>query len=91
MPIVRTGRTAQHIGPLIAPDEASANALLGELLGDVTQPLLIDVPDDRPLLQQTLAAAGFVRQRGFARMALGGQGAGGRRKLIHAIAGPEFG
>ena len=89
--LIRTGRSALHIGPLVAPDEVSADALLSELLEGRTLPLLIDVPDDRPRLQQTLAVAGFVRQRGFARMAFGGRSPASQRALIHAIAGPEFG
>ena len=55
--------------------------------------MLIDVPDDRPLLRQALVAAGFAPQRGFARMALAvaeQRVPRGQTHFIHAIAGPEF-
>lgn len=89
--VLRSGRIAHHIGPLIATDEASAALLLKELVGSLSQPLFIDVPDDRPLLRRQLGDAGFVLQRGFARMALGEAGSLGQTAFIHAIAGPEFG
>ncbi|MGO4393144.1 GNAT family N-acetyltransferase [Variovorax sp. M-6] len=89
--VVRSGRIAHHIGPLVATDEASAAGLLRELSDGIAQPLFIDVPDDRPLLRRQLADAGFVLQRGFTRMALGEPVPGGQNAFIHAIAGPEFG
>lgn len=89
--VVRSGRVAQHIGPLVATDEAGAAVLLNALIDGITQPILIDVPDDRPLLRRQLADAGFTPQRGFARMALGEPPAPGQSAFIHAIAGPEFG
>ena len=89
--VLRSGRIAHHIGPLIATDEASAAMLLSELIDAIAQPVFIDVPDDRPMLRRLLADAGFTQQRGFARMALGEPPAPGQRAFIHAIAGPEFG
>jgi hypothetical protein len=55
--------------------------------------LLIDVPDERPVLRGALAAAGFAPQRGFARMALATaeqRVPQGQIRFIHAVAGPEF-
>lgn len=89
--VVRSGRIAHHIGPLVATDEASAGVLLRELSAGVAQPIFIDVPDERLLLRRQLADAGFVQQRGFTRMALGKPLPGGHSATIHAIAGPEFG
>jgi len=89
--VVRSGRIAQHIGPLIATDEASAAQLLGELTDGIAEPIFIDVPDERPLLHEQLANAGFALQRGFARMARGEPPSRGQTAFIHAIAGPEFG
>lgn len=89
--VVRDGRVAQHIGPLVATDEASAAQLLGELIDGIAKPIFIDVPDERALLGRQLSDAGFTRQRGFARMALGEPPSRGQPTFIHAIAGPEFG
>ncbi|MEO8654407.1 MAG: GNAT family N-acetyltransferase [Ramlibacter sp.] len=91
--IVRAGRTAHHIGPLVATDEPNAIAVMREAAAALSGPVLIDVPDDRPLLRQALMAAGFVPQRGFARMALAvaeQRIPRGQTHFIHAIAGPEF-
>ncbi len=91
--LVRAGRTAHQVGPLLAPDEPAAAAALDRLAGSLTGAIYIDVPDDRPLLRSTLEAAGFQPQRGFARMALAGAGRtapAGEAALLHAIAGPEF-
>ena len=89
--IVRAGRVAHHIGPLLATGEGAAAALLAETAGSLPGPLFVDVPDDRPLLREWLTSTGFTPQRGFARMALGADAPAGQRSFIHAIAGPEFG
>lgn len=91
--IVRAGRLAHHIGPLVATDEPTAVAVLQQAAAALSGPVLIDVPDDRPLLRQALADAGFAPQRSFARMALATAEQRiprGQTHFIHAIAGPEF-
>lgn len=92
--IIRAGRIAHHIGPVLAISEEAAASLLVEATDRLDGPLLIDVPDDRHLLRETLMRAGFEAQRGFVRMALTGPDQAvpsGQRSFIHAIAGPEFG
>ena len=89
--VVRAGRVARHVGPLIATHEAAAAVLLADIADSEPGPLFIDVPDDRPLLREQLAAAGFAPQRAFARMALGDAVPQGQTAFIHAIAGPEYG
>ena len=89
--IVRRGRLAHQIGPLLALDQASAAELLGRAVSGLTGPVFIDVPDERAQLNQALRAAGFTPQRGFLRMVLGEQPLRGQSHFIHAIAGPEFG
>ncbi|MDM0017907.1 GNAT family N-acetyltransferase [Variovorax saccharolyticus] len=89
--VVRGGRIAHHVGPLVATDEVSAALLLRELTDGRTPALFVDVPDDRPLLRRQLAEAGFTLQRGFVRMAAGDAPARGQTAFIHAIAGPEYG
>ena len=89
--VVRAGRIAHHIGPVLATREAAAVALLAEAAGSLAGPVFVDVPDDRPALRDWLAGAGFTSQRGFVRMALGADAPSGQRSFIHAIAGPEFG
>jgi GNAT superfamily N-acetyltransferase len=91
--IVRAGRVAHHIGPMVATDEPSAIVLLRDVAASCPGPLLIDVPDERPLLREALAQAGFAPQRGFARMALAHvqqRVPQGQPHFIHAVAGPEF-
>ncbi|MEQ8348856.1 MAG: hypothetical protein RIB84_28925 [Sneathiellaceae bacterium] len=89
--IVRHGRQAAQVGPLLAADEAGAAALLDAALATTDGPVFLDVLDSRPQLVAHLQARGFTRQRGFLRMALGrmpdfdGQG----RSMV--IAGPEYG
>jgi GNAT superfamily N-acetyltransferase len=91
--IVRAGRVAHHIGPLLATNEAAAVAVLQDAAARFSGPLVIDVPDDRPLLHAALAEAGFAPQRTFARMALATteqRVPQGQTHFIHAVAGPEF-
>ena len=92
--VVRSGRVAHHIGPLIATNEPTAVAVMRQAVAALSGPVVIDVPDARPLLRQALADAGFAPQRGFLRMAraLAEQRIPrGQTHFIHAIAGPEFG
>ena len=91
--IVRVGRVAHHIGPLVATDEPTAVAVMRDAAAALSGPVLIDVPDERPLLRQALVDAGFAPQRGFLRMALATAEQRiprGQTHFIHAIAGPEF-
>lgn len=91
--IVRAGRVAHHIGPLLATNEAAAVALLEDAAARFSGPLVMDVPDERPVLRHALAEAGFTPQRGFARMALATTDQRvpqGQTHFIHAVAGPEF-
>ncbi len=91
--IVRSGRIAHHIGPLLATHELTAVDVMREAVAALSGPVFIDVPDDRPLMRRALAEAGFTPQRGFARMALAvaeQRIPRGQTHFIHAIAGPEF-
>lgn len=88
---VRDGRLAQHIGPLLAQDEAHAASLLAQVAAATPRALFIDVPDDRAQMQRQLQASGFERVRPFTRMALGRPLPGSQYAFIHAIAGPEYG
>ncbi|MEJ8836208.1 GNAT family N-acetyltransferase [Ramlibacter sp. AN1133] len=91
--LVRDGRTARHIGPLLARSESAAVRLLQDMLDAEDATLLVDLRDDRPLLRGALEAAGFRHERPFARMALPAPGQvlpAGDGALLHAVAGPEF-
>ena len=91
--LVRAGRTARHLGPILAYSDMAAAQLLARVAGFDASALLIDVPDDRPSMQRTLEACGFRPERPYARMALAAPGLDlpvGNTYLIHAIAGPEY-
>ncbi|GAB3649252.1 GNAT family N-acetyltransferase [Ramlibacter alkalitolerans] len=91
--LVREGRTARHVGPLLARSEAAAGPLLRDIVDAEDAALLIDLRDARPLLRATLEAAGFRHERPFARMALLAPGQvlpAGDDALLHAVAGPEY-
>lgn len=89
--IVRRGRIAHQIGPLLALNEAGAAELMTRAVQDLAGPVFMDVPDERALLARQLRDAGFTPQRSFMRMVLGDQPLQGQTHFIHAIAGPEFG
>lgn len=89
--IVRRGRIAHQIGPLLAVSEAGAAELMTRAVQDLAGPVFVDVPDERALLARQLRDAGFTPQRSFMRMALGDRPLQGQIHFIHAIAGPEFG
>ena len=87
----REGRTAAHLGPLVAEDPAVATALLDAALRRVPGPVQIDVLDTQQALQTHLEGLGFTPRRAFTRMALGEGDPLGLRPTLYAVAGPELG
>jgi GNAT superfamily N-acetyltransferase len=91
--VMRAGRIAHQIGPVLAPDESSAAGLLQRMADALEGPVMIDAADDSAGFGRALADLGFERQRTFTRMALVGPDhrlPEGDKRLIHAVAGPEF-
>ena len=89
--ILRGGRRAQQLGPIVAVDAAAAIALLDRALAATSDAVFVDVPKAAPLFAAALAERGFVRQRPFVRMALGATDALAASERVFAVAGPEFG
>ena len=89
--LARPGRTATQLGPVVAPDPASALAMIDHALLRATGPCLIDVVDLQPELRVALEARGFVVQRRFTRMFHRREEPFGDPQLASAIAGPELG
>lgn len=89
--LVRAGRRARQIGPVVAGDERAALSLVDRALARVgAARVFIDVPVARVALTAHLQRAGFARQRPFTRMAQGALPPPlGARQF--AFAGPEFG
>lgn len=87
----RNGRQATQVGPIVAIDPGSAQALLAHALARIDGPVLLDVLDRHTGLPPALTAAGFAVERGYTRMTLGADGAFGEANLMIAIAGPELG
>jgi ribosomal protein S18 acetylase RimI-like enzyme len=89
--IRRSGFRADQIGPLVAPDEASAANLLAAALDAAPGPVFLDLLDGRESLARMLSDRGFEIQRPFTRMALGTSTPFGEPAMLFAAAGPEFG
>ncbi|MEM8855843.1 MAG: GNAT family N-acetyltransferase [Pseudomonadota bacterium] len=84
----RDGRLQSQIGPVIAPDDAAAKALIGAALSGMKGPVIIDLVDGRPALDGWLESLGFIAQRPFTRMM---KGAPPSTAAPVAVAGPELG
>jgi GNAT superfamily N-acetyltransferase len=89
--VLRAGRRAEQLGPVVAAGERSAIALLDRALAAASGAVFIDVPTSATAFTAALAERGFVRQRPFVRMALGETAALDARARAFALAGPEFG
>lgn len=87
----RAGRNARQIGPICAPDTATAGRLLDAALAAFGEPLVIDACDARPGFGTLLEARGFSVERPFTRMYLGTPVPPGAPARRFAIAGPELG
>jgi GNAT superfamily N-acetyltransferase len=87
----RDGRSASHLGPLIAEDGAVAKALLSQALATIGGPIYIDLADTRPDIAAWLSARGFAAQRPFTRMLHRRHACFDDTARTFAVVGPEFG
>jgi len=87
----REGRTASHLGPLIAEDDATALALLQRALAAIDGEVYIDLADSKTALRAALQACGFAPQRPFTRMLHGRSARFDDPRRTYAVIGPEFG
>lgn len=87
----RDGRTNNHLGPLIADDDAVAIALLRRALPAVPPPIYLDFADAKSSVREWIQDTGFTVQRPFTRMLLGTNERFDDVARTYAVAGPEFG
>jgi GNAT superfamily N-acetyltransferase len=89
--LARAGHRAIQLGPLVAPGEPNALALLHAALAAARGPVFLDVPTQWSALTAWLERRGFRRQRPFVRMALGQAQTLAVPPRLFVLAGPEFG
>src|SRR5882757_1638511 len=90
MALVRDGRTARHIGPLLADRADQALALVEAIVHAETGPWLIDAVHGRDDFLKGLTNTGWNIERPFQRMRFG-RATTTPAELPFAVAGPEFG
>ncbi len=88
--LIRDGRTARHIGPLLADDATAAARLVASIGHSESGPLLIDVDGDCIELINALTATGWTAERPFQRMRFGRSNVTASQPAF-AGAGPEYG
>lgn len=88
--LVRDGRTARHVGPLLADDAASAARLLAAIVQSENGALLIDVNGDDDRFIDSMTASGWTAERPFQRMRFGRSNVTSSMPAF-AGAGPEYG
>ena len=89
--MMREGRRATQIGPLIAGSDAEARDLLEAALAAVSGPVILDVLDAGEGLKPVLEKHGFEAFRDFQRMVLDRPDLPGEPAALMVAAGPEFG
>jgi GNAT superfamily N-acetyltransferase len=89
--LMRPGRVAAQLGPLVAANENDALILLEAAVASTPGSIFVDVPDAWTGMTTRLGARGFRVQRPFLRMALGREMPYGDPPQVFAIAGPEYG
>ena len=87
----RPGRTATHVGPVVARETDTALGLLESGLAAISGLVVIDVPDRETEITGLLASRGFRPERPYMRMALDRETGFGDPALVRAVAGPELG
>lgn len=88
----RRGARADHLGPWVAQDEATAAALLDDFLArSARDAVFVDAVAPNPWALALLEARGFEFTRTLTRMVRGNPAPPNRTDLMGAILGPEFG
>ena len=90
MALIRNGRTARHIGPLLADGSDQALALVDAIVGSENGPWLIDAVHSQDEFLNRLVRSGWNIERPFQRMRFG-PAIVAPPQLPFAVAGPEFG
>jgi GNAT superfamily N-acetyltransferase len=90
MALVRDGRSARHVGPILADRADQALALVDAIVQSETGPWLIDAVHGRDDFLGGLTDIGWIIERPFQRMRFGPAVTQGD-ELPFAVAGPEFG
>ena len=88
--LVRDGRKARHIGPVLADGPEPALALVNDIVRCENGPLLIDAVDEQTEFLQGLTGSGWKVERPFQRMRFGRTAAQAAQPPF-AVAGPEYG
>lgn len=88
--LIRDGRTARHIGPLLAGTHESALALVDAIARSEQGPWLLDAVHSQDDFLKGLTAGGWTIERPFQRMRFG-RTTMLAAELPFAVAGPEFG
>ena len=86
----RDGHAATHIGPVVAEDEAIAQALVSQALARIEGPVIMDVPEQQAALREFIGSQGFRPVRTFMRMVRGAAPEVEEGSRIMALAGPEL-
>jgi GNAT superfamily N-acetyltransferase len=89
--LARNGRQATQLGPLIAADETTAQALVAAALARVDGTVFLDLVSRHTSLRAWLDERGFTRQRGYMRMLLDAGEALDDPERVFLLAGPELG
>ncbi|MFI0843812.1 GNAT family N-acetyltransferase [Mesorhizobium sp. IMUNJ 23232] len=89
--MLREGRCATQIGPLVTNRDTQAKELLEMAIGSVFGPVILDVLDAGAGLNPVLEKHGFDAFRSFERMVLDRAGLPGEPGALMVAAGPEFG
>jgi GNAT superfamily N-acetyltransferase len=90
MALIRDGRTARHIGLVLADRADHALALVDAIVRSETGPWLIDAVHGRDEFLNGLTSTGWNIERSFQRMRFG-RATAPPKGLPFAVAGPEFG
>jgi GNAT superfamily N-acetyltransferase len=89
--LLRRGRRASQVGPIVAATQRQAIELLDQAFGTVSGAVFIDVPSAWTEIGDWLTQRGGRIQRSFSRMALHRSQPFGDPARLFAVAGPEFG
>jgi len=90
MALVRDGRTARHIGPLFADSPEHALAMVGHIVANESDQLLIDAVATQDRFIKGLIDCGWAVERPFQRMRFGSAARRADEPPV-AVVGPEFG